>query len=431
MNDIAEHTPKQSKTVAAIYAHYKKIGDAEPSRGYLGASVIGHPCERYLWYLFRDCCKPDFSGRMYRLFATGDLEEIRLVNDLTNIGCEVHETNDTGEQFEVSAFGGHFKGHMDGCALGVPEAPKTWHVLEFKTYNAKSFAQLVKKGIKESKPQHYAQVQIEMHLTGMRRALYIARNKDTDDLYSERIRYEKAKAEALMERAERIITNTIPPERITEREDYYLCNWCDAKAICYGAGPSGPALPLATLSCRQCCHATSILEGEGAKWKCEVSGHIQEDSPCKNHLILPGLIAFAEPTNAGDDFIKFMNSSGLKWCHGKGGAAFSSEELRILSPEDLTNPLLWGTKGLFGAVAVACGEDILDRYPKEDSRIIWKGQLDALIPAWRQHYKEELAELTSIARCNFPDHSVVEYDSGRIAIAYPETSSAEIREGVK
>ncbi|GAG27102.1 unnamed protein product, partial [marine sediment metagenome] len=71
MADIAQHLLKQSKTVVAIYAHYKEVGDAEPVRGYLGASIIGHPCERYLWYVFRQCCKPEFDGRMHRLFETG------------------------------------------------------------------------------------------------------------------------------------------------------------------------------------------------------------------------------------------------------------------------------------------------------------------------------------------------------------------------
>jgi hypothetical protein len=39
---------------------------------------------------------------------------------------------------------GHFGGSMDAVALGIPEAPKTWHLCEFKTHNAKSFADLQK-----------------------------------------------------------------------------------------------------------------------------------------------------------------------------------------------------------------------------------------------------------------------------------------------
>ena len=56
-----------------------------------------------------------------------------------------------GKQFGVQSCGGHFRGHMDGAAIGLPEAPDTWHVLEFKTHNAKSFADLQKNGVAKIK----------------------------------------------------------------------------------------------------------------------------------------------------------------------------------------------------------------------------------------------------------------------------------------
>ena len=155
MGDLAAYLPKKSIVAKSIFEWHKKTGDAEPARGYLGASIIGHHCDRYLWYSFRACCKEDFPGRIYRLFETGDLAEIRFTKELRAIGCTVHDVDpNTGEQFEINDFGGHFSGHMDGCALGIPDAPKTWHVLEFKTHNAKSFAKLVKEGVKASKPVH-------------------------------------------------------------------------------------------------------------------------------------------------------------------------------------------------------------------------------------------------------------------------------------
>ncbi len=253
MSNLSDILPSFSETVEAIYAYYKKVGDAEPTRGYLGASSIGHHCERYLWYRFRYCCKPEFSGRMRRLFVTGDLEESRFRDDLIDIGCTVYTLGDSGDQYEVSALGGHFSGHMDGCALGIPEAPKTWHVLEFKTHNAKSFTKLKKEGVEKSKPQHYAQCQIYMHLTGMTRCLYLAKNKDTDELYSERSEYDKVLSESYIARARGIITNATPPSGISERSDYYQCKRCDARAICFGIQEEGKyqALLVPAISCRQ------------------------------------------------------------------------------------------------------------------------------------------------------------------------------------
>ena len=296
--DIATYLPKESKTTAAIFAHHKKVGDSEPARGYLGASIIGHECSRYLWYCFRQCCKRTFSGRLYRLFETGDLEEARFVKELRAIGCAVHETDERGQQFSVSALGGHFSGHLDGCAKGVLEAPAAWHVLEFKTHNVKSFGSLVKNGVKDSKFQHWAQMQVYMHLTGMKRALYLARNKDTDDLYSERIRYDRAGADALIKKAESIIAAIAPPDRISQDSEYYQCRWCDASEICWSS--EGIALPVESVSCRQCCHATPKYDGD-ARWVCERDkrslSRRDQDAACENHLIVPDLLSFAAPTD--------------------------------------------------------------------------------------------------------------------------------------
>ena len=44
MSDLAEYTTKTSKTAEAIYRIYEERSNAEPTRNYLGASIIGHEC---------------------------------------------------------------------------------------------------------------------------------------------------------------------------------------------------------------------------------------------------------------------------------------------------------------------------------------------------------------------------------------------------
>ena len=107
---------------------------------------------------------------------------------------------------------GIFGGSMDGACLGVPDAPKTWHCLEYKTHSLKSFNALVSKGVKEAKPEHWAQMQCYMNWAGLERALYVAVCKDDDRLHLERIDADKTAAKALMERAQRIIEAPTPPE---------------------------------------------------------------------------------------------------------------------------------------------------------------------------------------------------------------------------
>ena len=417
MTDLTPYLPQQSKTVKAIFDHYEEIGDAEPVRGYLGASIIGHPCSRYLWYTFRHCCKPKFDGRMRRLFETGDLAELRFIKNLIDIGCKLHYIDDNGAQFEVKALHGHFSGHMDGCAYCIPEAPKTWHVLEFKTHNAKRFKILERERVQKAQPKHYAQMQAYMHLTGMTRALYLAVNKDNDDLYSERVRYEAEYATQLIEKAKGIIVATTPPERVGSRPDSRNCKWCDVQSLCWGHKherdilnviPECPALPISVLSCRQCCHAEPVMSGQYGQWTCKkykrgLSPECQVRL-CEDHLVLPGLLTM-KSTPEG----------------------YSSKELQKLPALLLKNEMIITAKDLFGAKVTDCQEDILHRYPKEDSRTIWEGPSGELIEAWRGKYNECISDLTPLARCNIDSHVAVEFEGGRVAIIWFERETAGIQ----
>lgn len=341
MGELNKYLNPETPTVQAIYDWHKQQGDAEPQRGYLGASIIGHECDRFLWYVFRACVKRDFTGRLYRLFETGDLEEIRFVKELRAIGCTVHGVDPaTGQQFEVTALGGHFSGHMDGCVQGIPEAPITWHVIEMKSHKASLFAKLKKDGVKKAFPTHYAQMQSYMRLTGMKRAFYLAVCKDTDELYSERIRYDATESKNLIDRAERIIRTNKPPERSSSRRDAFKCKFCDAHALCWGDIKES-ALPIPCRNCETCCHATPELDGvyedtSGAIWTCSKQNRelsiAERPEGCDGHLLLPGLIWFAEPVDAGDDWIEFENHDDkARWRHGYGPGKWSTAEL-IRSP---------------------------------------------------------------------------------------------------
>jgi len=324
--DISKYAKLQ--TISKIEEYWKKRGDSETRRTYLGASIIGHECERKLWYDFRHCTSEDFSGRLYRLFNRGHREEDTFVEELKGIGCEVHQFDSKGEQFAVSDCGGHFKGHTDGAALGIPDAPKTWHLLEFKTSSAKEFKKL-DKGVEQAKPMHYAQMQVYMHLTGLTRALYMVVNKDTDELYGERVRYNKDQAVRILQKAERIIFAEKPPEKATDRPDSFLCKFCSAHALCHGSNNATPAVDIKELSCRQCVHATPKKDGT---WKCEKGEY---GTVCDEMLFIPQLINFATPTNYYPEqgVIEFTsNTDGIVWYHGKKGTEFKE---KLLTVDDL------------------------------------------------------------------------------------------------
>jgi hypothetical protein len=334
MTTLAEVLPAVSPTVQSIYDHYKLVGDSEPARGYLGASIIGHHCTRYLWYIFRACRKPDFPGRMYRLFETGHREETRLLQNLRDVGCTVYDLDDKGEQFAISDFGGHFSGHIDCVVVGLKESPKTPHVGDCKTFSAKRFKAFKEKGIKVSDPKYYCQVQVYMHYLKLTRGFILGQNKDTDELHLERFPYCREEAEALVARSQHIITATEPPPRIADRPDYYECKYCDAHDICWGCEK---ALPLPVISCKQCCYATPLAGRESADtmWACDKHGfRFMAKVPCDDHLCLPGLFPYADPIDATDGLICFKNKDdGKEWNHG--GFDYSTKDLMAKTREEL------------------------------------------------------------------------------------------------
>ena len=302
---MAELPAITSLTREAIFAGYE--ADASDGfRSHLGASLIGKACERALWYDFRWTTKARFEGRVLRLFETGNREEERLVRNLRRTGATVLEVDpETGRQFRVQAHGGHFGGSLDGVALHLLEAPKAWHVLEFKTHSNKSFTDLVAKKVRESKPQHFAQMQIYMHLMGMNRAMYLAVNKDTDDLYVQRVEADVAYTEQLLEKARRIIFAPTPLPRISEEPSWYQCRLCDHADVCHGTRA-------AEVNCRTCLHSSPVEGG----WHCDRHqkplSEVDQRTGCEQHLYLPPLVPAAQ-VDAGEDWVDYEFSGGVRW----------------------------------------------------------------------------------------------------------------------
>ncbi len=294
-----------SPTRDAIFAAYEADRD-DGFRPHLGASQIGKSCERALWYDFRWVTRSGFPGRILRLFETGQLEEARIVRNLRRIGATVLEVDpETGRQWRVEAHGGHFGGSLDGVALGLLEAPKTWHVLEFKTHGLKSFRELVAKSVAEARPQHWAQMQIYMHLTGLTRAMYVAVCKDTDDLHVERVRADDDAAERLLAKASRVIHAARPPSRISGDPAWFECRFCDHHALCHGDAA-------AVVTCRSCLHATAVDGG----WHCArhdtAIGEQEQRAACARHLYIPDLVP-GEVVDAGDDHVVYRMRDGGPW----------------------------------------------------------------------------------------------------------------------
>lgn len=272
----------------AIYKWYED-NQEDSRRPHLGASLIGRDCERQLWYTFRWALRKRHDGRLLRLFEVGHTAEPRFVAGLRGAGVEVHEVDPAGKQWRVSLLGGHAAGSLDGAAVGIKEAPKTWHVLEFKTHGDDSFKKLTKDGVKKAKPEHYSQMQVYMGETGMERAFYLAENKNTSELYSERIEFDPSHYAALKAKFQRIITSAVPLDRIAKDPSFFQCKFCDYSDICHDT-------KLPDVNCRTCAHSTPELDGEGGRWSCALAGRDSsipldaQRNGCGDHRYIPILL---------------------------------------------------------------------------------------------------------------------------------------------
>lgn len=246
-------------------------------RPYLGMSEIGHSCERFLWYKFHWCYQEILTARMQRLFARGHREEPVIIAELNKVGIRVYD-----EQLEVEGVHGHVKGHIDGKAIGVIEAPKTEHLAEFKTMNAKAFKEVNDKGVRASKPVYFSQAQSYMGKLKLTRTLFVADNKNDDSMYIERLYFDKDIYDNLMVRTERIILSEVPPERKFKRT-WYECKYCSAFTICHGTFP-------VEQTCRTCKNVDILMKGE---WACNKYGMVlatdQQRLGCTNYEVMNGL----------------------------------------------------------------------------------------------------------------------------------------------
>jgi len=287
-----EAKPEPPQLKGRILAAFKRKN--EKKRYYLGCSSLGDECERSAWYQYRHISAPNFSDRMEKLLDHGHKEEARHRAAFRRAGIEMY-----GDQHSVSALGGILKGHTDGFAyidhamVGSVEIEDEVLLWEMKTGNKNSFADISNKvtktgsprahGVKAKKPQHYAQMQLYMGLSGApgdARALYTMSCKDNDDIYLEVVPFNQEYFDELMARAERVATGPIT-SRPYKNPEFFKCRFCDAKEVCWGE-ENVPVI------CGSCSHWT--VDINGGRTLCALTGNdARQDESCVDHAMIPEL----------------------------------------------------------------------------------------------------------------------------------------------
>ena len=316
--------PVEDKLVALIDDATAGYSDFRP---HLGASIIGHHCDRYLWLVFRWTFKEKFDGRIKRLFRRGHNEENTVVSDLKDAGLKVSECL---HQQKTHYIAPHVGVTPDGVVEWHPEAPKKRHSLEIKTHSLKSFNEVSKDGVLKAKPMHYAQMHCEMKAQNTDRALYVAVCKDDDRIYTERIHMDWDVLQSIVDRGSRIVFSDRMPEPCSGASpSWYQCKMCGASDMCHGSKLTKQ------VNCRTCAHSTAKTDDSPVPkglWHCSVydceiplEGQM---AGCESHTLHPDMVPWKLDAEASTKTIAVYIINGKPVANGEADAnIYGSAEL--------------------------------------------------------------------------------------------------------
>lgn len=209
------------------------------ARGYLGASVVGHYCERAVQYQLLaargEVERKTPAARIMRIFDRGNTYEEKARQWLKDAGFVF------GKQRGFSDFDGQFKGHVDGVIVGWDDLtvgcpiilPALW---ENKCLGSKSWNKLEKEKLKDYSSTYFTQVILYCHYLGLKWCLFTAVNSDTMEIYHELIQYDPMEAELARSRVHTVIVASnedVMVARCTSDKNFYQCKWCDWYKMCW------------------------------------------------------------------------------------------------------------------------------------------------------------------------------------------------------
>lgn len=301
-------------TLRAIDSIMESSQDNNP-RGYLGASAVGDPCERKLWFNFRWVRRTFIEAGGLRRINDGHRGEQVVAALLRAVpGIDLSTEKEPGVQHSFEDLGGHFRGNCDGLLMGLLQDPSTLYVWECKVVNENKYKKLQKlcmteeaSALKNWDYVYYAQAQIYMHFFKATKHYLTAASPGVRDLTSVVTEYNPQEAQMFVDKAKRVIFANKPPSKLSEDPAWHECKYCTFHNVCHGT-----QMP-EHKSCRTCLHSTPLQTGG---WKCELHGKKLElevqKRGCESHLFVPDLIP-GEQINSGPNWVEYTMRDGTVW----------------------------------------------------------------------------------------------------------------------
>lgn len=210
-------------------------------RKYIGASILGHPCDRRIWLDWKGNVEPNqFSdkekiGQKLEIFQRGNEEEEIFIKKLEQAGYKIKQ-----KQASFLAYEGKLKGHCDAIILDKDDYE---YIFEFKTMQESSFKRTVKHGIEISYPHYITQIQLYMYFLdlktppdGIKRAIIVCQNKNRDyERHQEIHMINPHLIKSYLARLERIFLyeDQMPTRLCSEDKIQFTCKMCEYFKFCY------------------------------------------------------------------------------------------------------------------------------------------------------------------------------------------------------
>lgn len=218
------------KTLRLI-PEFEKLTTVTSPRGYIGCSVIGHECDRYIWLNKYGKLTYEIPFRLGRIFERGNLEEERIFSSLKKLSCvELIST-------QLSFANSILQGSCDGF---IKDKQGNQYILELKTMNDGNFKRLKKHGLSKSNATYWSQCQAYMHLahrlwSPVQGLIFLVVNKNDESMYEEFIEYDHIFGEGLVAKANRIDQLEEMPDGIfSTKKKPQACFTCAFHKHCYG-----------------------------------------------------------------------------------------------------------------------------------------------------------------------------------------------------
>lgn len=197
----------------------------QEERDYLGASMIGSACSRYIWYEYNGF-KGEREPRMRMILEVGKSLEHTIIDVLRRGGMQIATWELHCKDHEVP----EFQGHLDGI---IYKNEDPWAILDIKTCKHSEFTKFEREGLKRWKPVYHSQMTAYMGMTGIHKSFLLAMDKDNCEFHCEEVIYDPIHYEELKIKARDIVAAVEPPERINRNPMYFVCYLCPHKKLCH------------------------------------------------------------------------------------------------------------------------------------------------------------------------------------------------------